>query len=190
MVKRAVVLAVVATLVIAPTAMANPTANYGGFTVYPTTDAYDGVFIVPGAAIVQFHVVHIGQEPASAVQFSAPIPECLGGTWVGDAHPFSVVIGNSQIGVSVGYGTCLLPPIHVMTINVIVEDTPPDCCFYELDRDLGDPHGALGEITVVDCEETIFHILAGRSVINPDPLLCPTPVEQSSWGRIKAMYVQ
>lgn len=184
------VLTVLTVLTIAPPVTANP-VGYGGFTVYPTTEGIDGTFYVSGPALVTFYVVHYsGAQPAMASQFSAPVPACLNGVWMGDLYQFDVIIGDSQTGISIGYGVCMMSPIYLMAINVFVSATPPDCCFYELDRDPTDPHGVEGEITVVNCEQAIYHVAAGRSVINPDPQLCPTPVEASSWGRIKALYVQ
>ncbi|MEJ2720563.1 MAG: hypothetical protein P8181_05410, partial [bacterium] len=70
-------------------------------------------------------VVHTATPGAIACQFSAPLPECFVGSYVSDTSVFPVTIGNSQLFVSIGYCVCLAAPIHVLTINLLVEGSTP-----------------------------------------------------------------
>ncbi len=47
---------------------------------------------------------------------------------------FPVTIGNSQTGVSIGYGNCRVGTIHVQTISYFASGTTPSCCSYHVLR--------------------------------------------------------
>ncbi|UCH84194.1 MAG: hypothetical protein JSW50_00455, partial [Candidatus Latescibacterota bacterium] len=99
-------------------------------------------------------------------------------------------IGNSQTGVAIGYGTCLESPVHPLTINYFVQSPPTEsCCYYPV---LPDPHVPSGEIEVVDCNNELVYAEGGVAVLYPTSnCLCEggvVAVEESTWGRVKALY--
>ncbi len=143
----------------------------------------------PAAAVTSYYVVHVYASGVTAAQFSAPKPACFTAAYLSDTAIYPVTIGNSQVGISMGYGACLSSPIHVLTINYLTAGTTPPCCEYPV---LPDPNASPAPgIWTVDCD---FNVLAagGRAgVINMTPdCMCvgATPVEDSTWGRVKALY--
>jgi hypothetical protein len=103
----------------------------------------------------------------TGVQFAAPKPSCLTGSYLVDLTRFPVTIGNSQTGISIGFGGCLSGRIHVLTILYLTDATTPACCAYPV---LPDP--VEGIVGYTDCS---FELFAGEgwvSTINGDAS-CP-----------------
>lgn len=143
----------------------------------------------PVNTVASYHVVHVYASNVTAAQFSAPKPACFTGTYLSDTAIYPVTIGNSQVGISMGYGTCMSSPIHILTINYFTYGTTAPCCQYPV---LPDPNASpYPNIWTVDCD---FNLLAagGRAgVINMTPdCMCvgATPVEDSTWGHVKALF--
>jgi hypothetical protein len=111
-----------------------------------------------------------------------------GAIWLSDTPPFPILIGSSQTGFAIGYGACLASPIHVMLINYFAQGTSQTCCEYPV---LPDPNVPSGQIEVVDCTQNLIFGSGATAVVNSD-MTCPCggllKVEESTWGRIKAMY--
>ena len=108
---------------------------------------------IPGPVWVYVLIHH--STPISGVSFSAPIPECFpGAMYVVDETPFLHVTGNSQTGVTLGFGECLEPPADsytlVMRIMIIVSNPVSSCCWY---YPLPNPETGVGEIEVFDCTD-------------------------------------
>jgi hypothetical protein len=137
--------------------------------------------------MVAVYVVHVGTGGATACQYSAPKPNCLAATFLSDTNVFPVTIGNSQNGVSVGYGTCRSGSIHVQTINYFTQGLTPACCRYYV---IPDPNAASGTIDTVDCNSTIVVASTIRTVINATTACpCGEPTaEESTWGQVKTLY--
>ena len=136
----------------------------------------------PGLLAV--YVVHVATAGATACEYAAPKPACFPATYLSDTNPFDVTIGNSQSGVSVGYGTCRAGAIHVQTISYFASGTTPSCCHYPV---VPDPLAVSGLIDIVDCDFNLIHGEAGAGVINADGCDCPQPTlvlngyESVSW---------
>ncbi len=143
---------------------------------------------VPG--LTQYYVVHMNTQAATACQYSAPKPACFTGIYLSDTNPFPVTIGNSQIGVSIGYGVCKSSPIYVQAISYFTYGTTPPCCFYWVRPD---PTASPPGIYVVDCAQPYGNLLVatgGAGLINRGPTCCCgcSPTEDSTWGQVKALY--
>jgi len=142
--------------------------------------------VVP--ALVNVYVVHIWHGGATTVQFSAPNPPCSQMTYLSDTQVMPMTLGNSQTGVSIGYGGCRPAPTHVLTINYFSMALTGPCCRYPV---LPDPTVASGQIEVSDCMYILNYATGGRAIINSDqtcPCNYPVPVEETTWGQIKALY--
>jgi len=141
--------------------------------------------------LLPIYVVHIVDAGATAIQYIAAKPACMTSTYLSDTNPFGVTIGNSQTGVSVGYGTCRSGAIHCQTISYFASGTTPACCVYTVHCDpLGVDQCASGLVDIVDCDFGTG-LAKGRSgVINQNASCdCATvPVEETSWGQIKSLY--
>ncbi len=160
-----------------------------------------------GAGLAVYYIVHIYTSGAVGVEYSAPAPWCLKGQYLSDTNAFPVTIGNSQTGVSVGYGSCRASPILVQAIQFFVHGLTPNCCCYDVRA-----HPVNGGPNVVDCADNLLIAAGGRGIINSN-LNCscwacmsaacaeafrsqqggciqPVPVEETSWGRVKSIYAE
>jgi hypothetical protein len=143
------------------------------------------------AGLLPVYVVQIGATGATGAQYKATKPACMTATYLSDTNPFGVVIGNSQTGTAVAYGSCLAGDIHVQTINFFASGTTPVCCIYPLSCDpaAGNPDCTLG--TMTDCNFVKSTIVLQSGVVNSTAACtCAmiVPAQESSWGQIKALY--
>lgn len=148
------------------------------------TDAAPGLLSV--------YIVHIGTAGATAVQYMAAKPAAMTASYLSDTNPFGVTIGNSQTGVSVGYGTCRNGNIHCQTMSFFGSGTTPACTIYEVKCDpLGTNKCAGGLIDYVDCDFVELTLHGQSGVVNSTgACTCPMIVadEENSWGQIKALF--
>lgn len=139
---------------------------------------------VPG--LTPYYVVHVYTTGSTACQYSAPKPACLLATYLSDTNPFPVTVGSSQTGVSVGYGTCRVGPIHVQTISYFTQGMTGACCYYPV---LPDP--AVGVIGTVDCAFNPGVATGGKGIVNSNATCdCNVPAEDTTWGGVKALYTE
>jgi hypothetical protein len=141
-----------------------------------------------GSGLVPVYVVHTHTGGATGCEFAAPKPVCwTNAMWLSDSDPFPIQIGNSQTGKSVGYGSCRASATVVTTINYFVLAPPTQvCCSYPVV-----PHPVSGHIWVGDCADNLLDARGAPAVIYPDAsCLCESVVrvEETTWGRLKAMY--
>ncbi|MEJ2721943.1 MAG: hypothetical protein P8181_12520 [bacterium] len=128
----------------------------------------------------------VGTSGAQASEFSAPVPSCFTGTWLSDTVVFPVTIGNSQNGVSIGYGQCTPGPIHVLTINFFCQGTTSNCCYYRIKPH---PDRETGTVGVVDCSDDLLTAKGGSGIVNPtDDCRCGELTRDSTWGKVKATF--
>ena len=144
---------------------------------------------IPG--LCAYYILHIplpgSIAAATASQFSAPKPACMMALWLSDTAVFPVTIGNTQTGVAIGYGTCLALPLHVLTMNFFCQGLTAPCCLYRVQPD---PAIASGQIEGIDCNFVTHFGVGICAIVNPDSS-CPcwaTPVEETTWGKIKSVY--
>ncbi len=109
-----------------------------------------------------YRVVHLTDFGVTACAYWAPKPSCFTATYLSDTNVFPVTIGNSQDGVSVGYGSCRPGPIHVQSIAFLTSGNTPECCLYPI---LGIPSS--GNVEAVDCANHLITAYGVTSVINP-----------------------
>jgi hypothetical protein len=141
-------------------------------------------------------------EGVYGVQFRARIPECwTGAVWLGDIIDFDTKLpfGNTQadIGLTVAtvtIGNCPDPAdqhhAFLGIINVMVQGTGESCCVYPVEK-ADDLHPEFPGPIGVTCYETLVGVEGGYAVINPDlscPCVQPLPVQETTWGQIKALY--
>ena len=141
--------------------------------------------------LVYVYVVHTGAPEGFAAAFSVPVPTCAPGlTWVGDNQAFvhQVVSGASPDGVFVSYNGCKTSPLHILTIVYLLTGSWEPCC-----RLTVGPHPdwctQLGTPCGFDCDVNEYPATGGAAILNPnDNCQCAVPVQESSWGRVKALY--
>lgn len=140
----------------------------------------------PGPALTPYYIVHVNTPGATASQYSAPKPTCFTAQWLSDTNAFPVTVGNSQIGVSVGYGSCKVSPILLQTLNYFTNGATPNCCYYPV---LADPTATPPGIYVVDCQDQLLTATGGKGIIKSlQTCNCNVPAEETTWGQVKALY--
>jgi len=140
------------------------------------------------AGLNVYNVVHTNTAGASAVQFSAPLPGCyVAGLWLSDAPFYGVTLGNSQVGVAIGYGACVGAPNIVLLINIFGQGLTGPCCAWTV---VPDPNVPSGQIEVVDCGNNLIFGNGFTSYVNGNSNDCPCTVatEESTWGQVKSLY--
>jgi len=140
--------------------------------------------------LLPIFIVHTLSPGATAAQFAAPIQLCqVGSLWLSDTGVFAVTIGNSQGGVAIGYGTCQVSPTHILTINYFVNGITALCCAYSV---IPDPNVVSMQVEVVDCAGNLLTATGRTNTINGTVAQCDcnvVPVEESTWGKVKSLYV-
>jgi len=139
------------------------------------------------AGLNPYFAVHTNTAGATAVQFSAPMPGCYtAGLWLSDTPVYGVTLGNSQIGVAIGYGICVPGPNHVLTINIFGQGLGGTCCAWSV---VPDPNVPSGQIEVVDCAAQLLFGAGFTSYVNGnDTCPCTVATEESTWGQVKSIY--
>jgi hypothetical protein len=153
----------------------------------------------PGVISIYMYAEHA--EGVFGVQFRAPLPECwTGAVWLGDIVDVNKVpMGNTQIDMgltvaTVAGGSCPDPEdqhhAFLGIMNFMVQGTGESCCVYPVLK-AADLHPEFPGPIGVTCDSQLLGVEAGYAVINPD-MSCqctqPLPVEETTWGRIKALY--
>jgi hypothetical protein len=107
----------------------------------------------------------------------------VGWTHLGDLKDFELVIGTSISGASVSYEDCLAGSFQLMTVNFFGSSAEP-CGLVAIV-----PAPSKAGVRAVDCAENNVFIPGGEARVNPDTgCQCTTPVEETTWGSIKAQY--
>ena len=141
---------------------------------------------VDNGGLVQVYFFHAFTTGATASQFKLDI---TGTGWVhlGDVWPFPTVIGWSIAGVSIAYGSCQTGTIQLGMANFFGASAP-ECTTIAI---VPDPSSLLGKIEAVDCSNPPQKIFptGGRGIVNQnESCMCTVPVEETTWGQIKAQY--
>ena len=131
--------------------------------------------------------VDLPWQGGTACSFSAPKPGCFTASYLSDTTPFTITNGNSQTGVYIHFGACLVEPVWLLTVNYLTFGTTAECCWYWVQPH---PSAASGSVEVVDCYGEVHLWYGGPAIVNPDAkTLCGTiPVEGTTWGGVKALF--
>jgi len=141
--------------------------------------------------VVEIYVVHQFAPGATASEFKVSPVDGANMTWLSDSvwSPF-LHLGNSQDGISIAYRTCYSSPINILTITYLAQGLSATCSSY---RVVPDPTAyPAGEIWMTDCASPTPNLLpagGGLIYVNPNAsCTCIIPVEDTTWGGIKALY--
>ena len=80
--------------------------------------------VAPG--VVTLYVVNKDHAGQTGVIFSIKPGPGFTGVWLGETSPYTKV-GQSATRIDVGYGTCLLPPVLVLTMTYQLFGTSSPC---------------------------------------------------------------
>jgi hypothetical protein len=122
-------------------------------------------------------------------------------TYLSEVHHFPMTIGNTQDGITICYDACLGPSILVATMNYMAYGTSELCSEIRVV-----PHPDAETVEAMRCDGTALRAYvsdlvirtpggscgcAGGHVFPGTPRLIdcsPSPLEPTTWGRIKALY--
>ena len=166
-------------------------AQAGNIGVFSDVNGTDCNLADTAPGLLSFYAVNVNAVGSTACQFAAVLPSCWtgsGASWLSDTGVWPVTIGNSQGGVSVGYGQCLSGSIQALTINVFAQGGAPACCQVTVSAD---PNLPSGQIELVDCGGGLEQVgsVGGTLTINSDGTCdCDVATQESTWGTLKAIY--
>jgi len=152
------------------------------------------------SGIVEVHVVVLDVTNFDGIQFMAPKPDCwTGAIYLEEEVHGLLFIGDTQdaeIGLSVVWGSCggggLTGPIHVATIRYQTMGMAPTCCPYPILKAKYDAHPEIAGPIIVVCDPIRIAGVTVDAVINPEVgCMCAVslPARETTWGAIKALYI-
>jgi hypothetical protein len=128
--------------------------------------------------------VYLVQGGTSGISSQMMVEDNSGLTSTGVVVHTLLSIGNVFTGVDFSYGACLSPPILLATLNYFCQGTAAPCSNIRVV-----PHPQTGVIIAVTCAPVAVDLTPMHLTINGDSSCpCGVPVEESSWGQIKALY--
>jgi len=137
----------------------------------------------PGFLNVYF--VHVNSLGATASQWAAPAPTCMTAIRLADIPVFAVNFGNTAAGITVGYPVCKTGTFHIMTSLYQVAVGPTQCCRWFV---IADPSLESGKIEIPDCDYVMAYGTGGQALVGSMCPTCNVPVEDTTWGQMKALY--
>ncbi len=164
------------------TSVSNAPAQLGGGRVALYSDSLftDSTYVDNVPAVLHVYVVHQDFIPAaSGIQFRIERSAGFTGTWLSESSPFPVVVGDSQTGVAIAFGACKTAPVLLLDIMYFAHGTSGPCSYL---ASTAHPSSPSGKIEVSTCTVTVL-AEPGRLRVN-----CTVPVEETTWGRVKALY--
>jgi hypothetical protein len=152
------------------------------------TDAAAGLLLV--------YVVHVNAPAATGGQFMVEVDAGFTGSYLSEAvtAPYLKIgtcAGPTATGCAIAYGGCIASPANmILTIQYFGSGTSTPCAMFHIVEDpSADPPG----IYMTDCADPPNLLIAtgGEAIVNFDGVncdACNVPNEETSWGKIKAIY--
>ena len=134
-----------------------------------------------------YYIIHVDMMNSTGVMYRAAPPACFTGQWFIDQNLFAAV-GDSQTGVSVDYGACLSGNRVLQIMGFINAGTTSNCCYWTVGPH---PSAPSGKIEATDCLDQTVYPTGGQGIVNALPSCdCNVPVEDTTWGKVKALYAE
>ena len=131
-----------------------------------------------------YYLVHLKTGGATGCSFRAPKPACSTGDFLFDEEVFPMTSGTSQSGVWVGYDGCYTGTIHVLTMVFFTYGSSESCCYWPVLGRL-----PLHPILALDCFDQPMFPSGGQGIVQSRAKCnCNVPTEDTTWGRVKALY--
>jgi hypothetical protein len=144
--------------------------------------------IADAGGLIGLEIVHTGQTGATGSQFKIELGAGVNWVFVADSEVGSnLVIGDSQNGISVAYGVCAPSPWKCYRALYSSPGAAPACSYASI---VPSPLSLTGLVEIIDCS-SLKHTydVGGQAIINSDGSCdCNVPVEETNWGRVKALY--
>jgi hypothetical protein len=139
------------------------------------------------AGVVTVYVVLVGGDGAAYVWFALEESPGLKMTWLNETVQQPLWLGTSRTGIQIGFGTCLSGASHLLTVRYSGTGTTSVC---ESIRVVAHPARASGQVEVMNCAQVVQGVDFGGAALvrNDGGCDCSVGAEDTSWGRIKALY--
>ena len=144
-----------------------------------------------GAPYLTFYVIHMdAPNGGSAAQYAIDYSGAPELSVFAESH-LGVPIGNTEEGLSLGYGGCFQSPVVISTIVLNALGNSAPCSILRI---IPDPNNIVpDEIQVTDCDLNLINVVGASLLINPDAScpdcgLLPVATEIDTWGSLKSLY--
>ncbi len=135
---------------------------------------------------VNVYVVHKSGGGAMSAQFKLQASSGVYLSYLGEVPAFAATIGNTQSGISLGYGACKYSEFLVTTVAYYASGNSAKCATIWV---VADPAAPTGTIEIVNCSATKLRGAGSRLVINSDGTCeCGPTTTDTNWGKIKNIY--
>lgn len=176
-------------------------------TIYSDPAGTDCFLIDHAAGLVSIYVFHEIGTPGGALGSEFRLAQGTDVTliWVGETLlDGGIHFGDTRTGVQIGYGACRTGHLHVATVNYFAFGTSAVCGEMAVCSSL-----LAADVAGLSCTDGWQSIGAGGLYVNSDYVSCscivarpgatasapmqsvcalPVGVEETTWGRIKALY--
>ena len=162
-------------------------AQAGSIGVFADQTGVTCDFTLPGTVFNLF-VVHVNSPGATQSKFQVVEANGASLVYFGDSYPPGYTVsGNTQTGITITYPTCTLSPHWIVSMLYFASSSSAPCGIVKVV-----PHPGETGVLAWDCAvPPNQQVASGWSLIlNPDgSCTCATiPVEETTWGQIKALY--
>ena len=155
-----------------------------------------------GPGIRTVYLRHAFNSGSTASRFKVTLGPGVTMTYVSETHNFAATLGDSQSGLSICYGSCLVGELSLGAISYLSTGTDQNCS-----QVLIVPHPLADTVDVLRCDESpvvafardLYVIAPGGAPCGcpashlfpgePHSFTCtPLPVASTTWGAVKALY--
>ena len=157
-------------------------AQSGNIAVFSDLNGTGCTWVDAAPALQAVYIFHVNTVGSTVSQWKLNAPA----TWshLGEVADFPLVIGTSVVDCSVSYGGCLSGSFKLMTVNFFGSGLEAPCTLFGIG-----PAPLKEGVQVIDCADGRTFPPGGMGIINPDGTCeCDVPVEDTTWGGIKALY--
>lgn len=165
----------------------------GAIGVYADDLGSNCNFADAAPGLLQFYFFHLASPGATAIEFQLDLTGFGFSMYLGDQSPFTLKIGNFHQGVSLSYQSCLTNTFYLGVATFLSTASTTTCHkVYVKNHPIPGIAGSTNPLGV-DCNSPSGWLqVAGSYATFKNDGSCPcagsVPVEESSWGQIKALY--
>jgi hypothetical protein len=158
-------------------------AGAGAIGVYSASDGTNCNFTDSPGGYIPVYMVHTNSTGATASEFMLVRP--AGWTFLGSIPVFDLNIGTPEAGIAISYEACKIGSFLVYQNNYLGDGTSPTCSNTVYVTAAPDKPG----VQIINCTEGREYSDGGAGVVNGDGTCdCNVPVEETTWGKVKALY--
>jgi hypothetical protein len=159
-------------------------AQQGSIMVFSSSNAMSCDFLDLGdLSVVRVYIFHMYTAGSGASQWRLAVPADW--EFIGDTKYYELVIGTSVEGCAVSYAGCASGNLLLIRASFFgspaIDGTPPETCI-----GIVAAPGKAG-VRTVDCADNPYLVPGGSGRVN-SKYDCVVPVQESTWGSIKAHY--